>query len=117
MISPATCRQLALALPETDEAPHNQHRAFRVKKKIFATLNAEANRATLRFLPETQHVFAAMSSGSICPVPNKWGALGWTNVDLATVGEEIFTDALRMAWWETAPPKLQAKYAAFFEAE
>ena len=39
MISIATVRELALAFPETDEHPHFDRKAFRVKKKIFATLD------------------------------------------------------------------------------
>lgn len=114
MIDIATFRQFALSLPETDEAPHYEIISFRVKKKVFATLNAPAGRGTLRLSPENQHVFAAMSRGVIYPVPNKWGSLGWTHVDLATADFEMFKDAMQMAWWETAPPKLQAKHEAFF---
>lgn len=114
MLNAATFRQLALALPETDEAPHHKIISFRVKKKVFATLNAHAGRGTVRLSPENRPVFAAISRGAIYPVPNKWGNFGWTHVDLATVEMEICKDALQMAWWETAPPKLQAKYEAFF---
>lgn len=36
-MSIAQARRLALALPETAEAPHFDHTSFRAKKKIFAT--------------------------------------------------------------------------------
>ena len=39
MVSIETVRKLALSFPETDEHPHFERRAFRVKKKIFATLS------------------------------------------------------------------------------
>ena len=105
-----TFRQFALTLPETDEAPHFENRAFRVKKKIFATLNAAANRATLKFSPENQDVFSAISQGAIFPVPNKWGRHGWTHIDLGKAGWEMCQDAIRTAWCEVAPKSLLAKH-------
>lgn len=110
MITPETFRQLALSLPETDEAPHFENRAFRVKKKIFAALNAAANRATLKFSLENQDVFTAVSNGAIFPVPNKWGHHGWTHIDLEKAELELCQDALQTAWWEVAPKALRAKY-------
>ena len=111
MISEQSFRAFALSLPETDEAPHHENRAFRVKKKIFATLNAKHKRATLRFSPEMQDVFSAISKGSIYPVPNKWGTHGWTHLDLETAEWELCQDALQNAWYEVAPPKLRAQFS------
>ena len=110
MIDFHTFRQLALALPETDEAPHFESRAFRVKKKIFATLNAAAGRATLKLSLENQDVFTVISRGAIYPVPNKWGHHGWTHIDLAAADIEMLQDALQTAWHEVAPKSLSAKY-------
>ncbi|MBL7825731.1 MAG: MmcQ/YjbR family DNA-binding protein [Saprospiraceae bacterium] len=110
-------RQFALSLPETDETVHFNIVSFRVKKKIFATMNAPENRATLRFTPENQDVFTAIGKGTVFPVPNKWGAYGWTHLNLETVDWELCCDALQVAWFDTAPPKLQEKYADFFENE
>lgn len=110
MITPETFRERALFLPETDEVPHFEHRAFRVKKKIFATLNVAANRATLKFSLENQDVFTAVSNGAIFPVPNKWGHHGWTHIDLEKAGPELCQDALQTAWWESAPKALRAKH-------
>lgn len=39
MVSIETISQVALSFPETDEHPHFERFAFRVKKKIFATLS------------------------------------------------------------------------------
>ncbi len=40
----ATVRRLALALPETAEAPHHDMTSFRVAGKIFATMPPEGGR-------------------------------------------------------------------------
>ena len=110
MVSIETFRQFALSLPETDEAPHFENRAFRVKKKIFATLNTAANRATLKFSLENQDVFTVISRGAIFPVPNKWGHHGWTHIALEKAELELCQDALQTAWCEVAPKALRAKY-------
>ena len=39
MVSIDTVLKLALLFPETDEHPHFNRKAFRVKKKTFATLS------------------------------------------------------------------------------
>ena len=82
MISTDHFRQYARSLPKTDEAPHFEATAFRVKKKIFATLNAAQGRATLKFLLEMQDIFSSISKGTIFPIPNKWGQHGWTHLIL-----------------------------------
>lgn len=118
MITADTFRAFALSLPETDEAPHGSVTAFRVKKKIFATLNAPHQRATLRFSPELQDVFVAISNATLYPVPNKWGKFGWTHIDLEAAEWALGQDALQNAWWEVASPALRKKYPALhIEAE
>ncbi len=110
MISAENFRDFALSLPETTEAPHFEITSFTLKKKVFATLNAPQHRATLRFSPELQDVFSAISKGTIYPVPNKWGHFGWTHINLETAEWELCQDALRTAWWEVAPKAVRAKY-------
>lgn len=110
MIDSEFFRRLALSLPETDEAPHFDKTAFRVKKKIFATLNTAENRATLKFSGEDQDVFTAVGQGAIYPVPNKWGHHGWTHLDFSKADPDMCTDALRVAWWEAAPKALRARH-------
>ncbi|MDX1910143.1 MAG: MmcQ/YjbR family DNA-binding protein [Saprospiraceae bacterium] len=111
MITAAEFRAFALSLPEVEEAPHFELVSFRIKKKIFATLNAPHGRATLRFTPETQDIFSHVSNGALFPVPNKWGHYGWTHLVLDATEHELLEDALRNAWWETAPDALRKKYA------
>jgi hypothetical protein len=110
MIEIGTFRQFALSLPETDEAPHFENRAFRVKKKIFATLNVAAHRATVKLSLENQDVFTAVGNGAVFPVPNKWGHHGWTHIALEKAELELCHDALQTAWCEVAPKALLAKY-------
>lgn len=110
MLTPDTVRSIALSFPETDEAPHLAVTSFRVKKKIFATLNAPENRACLRFSEIDQDVFCAFAGSPFWRVPNQWGKFGWTLVDLTRADEEMLRDALTVAYCTAAPKKLAAPY-------
>jgi len=45
MVSIETFRQLALSFPDAEELPHLEKASFRIRKKIFATLDVKNNRA------------------------------------------------------------------------
>ncbi len=106
MISKESFRQLALSFPETKEEPHFEKPAFKVAKKIFATLNLVENRATIKLTPSEQDVFCLYDKNVMYPVPNKWGQLGWTHINLETIPEEMRIDALRTAYCSVAPKRL-----------
>lgn len=110
MISADLFRQCSLSLPEADEAPHFEATAFRIKKKIFATLNEAQHRATLKFSPAFQDLFCSISKGAMYKVPNKWGNHGWTHINLETAEWALCEDALRTAWWEVASKTIRLKY-------
>ncbi len=109
MVTIAEFRKQALSFPETTEQPHFEKTSFRVRKKIFATLDKKENRATLKLNEIDQDVFTKIGPDVIYPVPNKWGKQGWTFVHLGKVRPEILTDALTTAFNEVAPKKLIIK--------
>jgi predicted DNA-binding protein (MmcQ/YjbR family) len=98
MVTQETYRKLALALPGVTEAPHFDKLSFRWKNKIFATLWEKENRAMVKLSLIDQSVFCAVDNAVIYPVPNAWGKQGATFVELANVGEDMFTDALNCAY-------------------
>lgn len=110
MLSSKAFQKLALSFDEAEEMPHFEKPSFRVKKKIFATLDLKNNRACLKMSPIDQSVFSAFDSSIIYPVPNKWGKQGWTFVELKKVRADIFKDALTCAYCEVAPKALATKY-------
>jgi predicted DNA-binding protein (MmcQ/YjbR family) len=110
MIATETVRSLALSFEQAEEHPHFENIAFKVKKKIFATLNEKENRVCLKFNEVDQSVFTSFDKEIIYPVPNKWGKQGWTLVDLAKVPDEMFLDAITNAYCTVAPAKLAEKY-------
>ncbi len=110
MVSVATVRQMALSFPETDEHPHFERKAFRVKNKIFATLSEKDLTVSLKLNLHDQSVFCAFDKEVIYPVPGGWGRMGFTYVNLKKVRKAMFKDALIVAYCTTAPPKLAEKF-------
>ena|SRR6187549_3717 len=98
MVSIKKFRQIALSFSETEEQPHFEKTSFRVKKKIFATLDEKQQKATLKFSPIDQSVFCLADKSAIYPVPNKWGKQGWTVIDLTKVNKTLLEDALSTSY-------------------
>lgn len=108
MIGPDDVRRLALALPEAHEEPHFDSTSFRVKKKIFATMDpafAEAS-LVLKLDPEDQHNLSEGRPSVAAPVDGYWGRNGWTRVNTGDLDEEELARLLRMAWLNVAPKRL-----------
>jgi hypothetical protein len=110
MVSIDEVRRLALSFPETDEHPHFDRKAFRVKKKIFATLSEKDKTLNLKLTLVDQSVFCAYDNTVIYPVPGGWGRQGYTTVNLKKVIKSMLKDALTTAYCSVAPLKLAEKY-------
>ena len=91
-------RQLALALPGTEEKPHFHLTSFRVKNKIFATIHADKNYVMVKLTPIDQSVFCSYNKEVIFPVPGGWGKKGATFINLKKVKRSMLVDALTTAW-------------------
>lgn len=98
MITLSEIRKLALSFANTEELPHFEKTSFRVKKKIFATVDEKNNRACLMLSPIDQSVFCAFDKEMMYPVPNAWGKKGATYVELKKVRKDLFKDALKVAY-------------------
>ena len=96
-------RKLALVYPETTEEPHFEKTSFRVRKKIFATMNVDDQRICVKLSEQDQDLFSLADPSIIYPVPNKWGKLGWTNIELQKVKRHLMIDALKSAYNQVAP--------------
>jgi hypothetical protein len=67
MITVSNFRKMALGFEATDEKPHFDRAAFRVKGKIFVTLLEKAKTINCKLSPENQYVFSK-SEPAIYPV-------------------------------------------------
>lgn len=99
--------KFALSLPETVEEPHFERTAFKIRKKIFATLDSEKANVTVRLSKENQDIFSLIDKTNIYPVPNKWGKQGWTIFNFPNLKSEIVFEVLKIAYCSVASKKLQ----------
>lgn len=105
MITLEEARSFALSLDDVVEQPHFEKSSFRIKNKIFLTLDAERNRACVMLDPLQQSVFVLHDPQTIYAVPNSWGAAGATFVELEKVRKTVFRDAVRTAYKLKSAPK------------
>jgi hypothetical protein len=90
-------RGLALSLHGAVEVAHFDRRAFKVRR-IFASLESGGETANLYLSPPEQEHWCDLLPDTFSPVPNKWGARGWTQVGLAKIEPMELLPALRAAW-------------------
>lgn len=102
MISLETFRQLSLSFPEATEEPHFEKNSFRIKKKIFATLDKQKKLACVKLSATDQDIFCLIDKEIIYPVHNKWGKQGWTLIALDKIKKPLLTDVLTTAYHEVA---------------
>lgn len=93
-----TFRKMALSFPGTEEHPHFERTAFKVKNKIFATLAENTCIANFKFSSKEQVVFCSYDQSAVYRVPNKWGDQGWTSMELKKVPDELVMEALNSAY-------------------
>ena len=95
--------EILVSMPNTIEDAHFDKPSYKVGGKIFATFNIENKWVTIRLTEEQQVEYCEIEA--FYPVPNKWGKLGWTHVDLQKVKKTDFIEALELAWQNVLPKK------------
>jgi len=73
LISAKAARQAALSLPETEEYRHFHLPAFRVNRKIFATIHEDKNFMMVKLSLLDQSVFCSFNKEVVFPVPGAGG--------------------------------------------
>ena len=106
MVTNRLFRKLALSFPGAVEQQHFQKTSFRVKKKIFATLDESTGLAVLKFSLVDQSVFTDISKGAIFPVQGGWGKSGYSYVILKKIKIAMLKDAMKLSYTCVAPKKL-----------
>jgi hypothetical protein len=106
MVSLATFRNLALSFQESEELPHFEKLSYRIRNKIFATLDITAEKAMVKLSLIDQSVFCSIDSTVIYPVPGGWGKHGATFIELKFVSASILKDAIKHAYNNVAPASL-----------
>ncbi len=110
MVSLQTARQLALSYEGAEEQPHFEKPSFRVKKKIFLTLDEKNQIACVKLDEIVQDIFCKIDKTLIYPVPNKWGLQGWTLITLKLIKKDLFREILTASYCHVAPKSLSEKW-------
>jgi hypothetical protein len=106
-MTPAQVRKVALSLPEVTEQDHWGKPSFRVKGRIFATMQPEAKTVNLlKLAPEEQDMVVGEKAFKILA----WGKQPYVQVDLATVDAALFEELLVTCWRRVAPKRAIAAY-------
>ncbi len=101
--------RLALEFPGAAQYPHFDRLAFKARV-TFATLAPDRLTANLKLAPDEQALKCEVAPDAFSPVPNAWGAQGWTVARLAPLSEAELRAALALAYAHAAPrPKRQAR--------
>lgn len=111
MVDIKTFTELALGFEEAVEQPHFHKSSFRVRKKIFATLDSKENIAVLKLADHEQVAFLDIGKGAIAPVKGAWGRQGWTEIDLDNVTKDVLIYALKTSYCRVAPKALAKPYS------
>jgi hypothetical protein len=107
-------RKIALGFQETDEKPHFDRMAFRVRGKIFSTLSEEKRDVNLNLSPLEQFVCCKNADPEIIhPVAGGWGRQGWTTIHLPKTSKTFFIKVITVAYCNIAPLKLAEKYKTY----
>ncbi len=104
-------RRAALAFPEAAEQETWGHPTFRVRGKMFATMSADDDAATVKASREAQAALVG-SEPETFSVPAYVGQHGWIGIRLARVDPEEAVELLDEAWRATAPKRVVAAYDA-----
>jgi len=100
-------RRMALGFPGSSEQSHMGHPDFRVRGKIFATLDyPEQGWAMVKLLPDQQSYFVEREPASFLPASGNWGRKGSTSVRLKAATAQKVQPALEAAWKNVAPKAL-----------
>jgi predicted DNA-binding protein (MmcQ/YjbR family) len=105
MTSAASFRKLALNFDQVSEKPHFDKASFRIKEKIFATLDTVKETASLKLPAIDQSIYCQVQPSIAIPATGAWGKQGWTVFDLKNISRSILTEALEKAYLQVAPKK------------
>lgn len=106
MVTCTSFQTMALSFPESVELPHFEKKSYRVRNKIFATLDMTAKKAMVKLSLIEQSVFCSINPSVIYPVPGGWGKHGATYIELKLVTVSVLKDALKHAYANVAPATL-----------
>lgn len=106
MVSIDTLRKTALSFEQVIELPHFEKTSFRVRKKIFCTLDSTKNCISVKLSAIDQSIYCKVEPAYISAATGAWGKQGWTIFDLGRNKKNIVLEALEKGYQHVAswPP-------------
>ena len=98
-------RRLALSFPETEERETWGHPTFRVRSKMFMTMDTDGTAVTVKATHEAQAALVGSEPGTFS-IPAYVGQHGWVSARLDRVDAEELAELVEDAWRATAPKRL-----------
>ena len=98
MLTAATFRTLALALPAVVERSHQRPPAFRANGRVLASLHPDGLRAMVKVAAAQQRALVAAAPAVFAPASGAWGRAGCTMLVLGVADAATVRQALQDAW-------------------
>lgn len=89
--------------------PHFEKISYRIGKSIVATFNEATFIFTVKLSLDEQESYSILYPNTIYPVPNKWGSMGWTHLEIELLPETILQEILYCAYRGVAKKKKSEK--------
>ena len=99
------------ALPEFEEVETWGHPTFRVRRRMFGSMDSDGTSATFKAAPEEQQALLAEDPETYS-YPAYVGRHGWVTVDLARADPAQVHELAVEAWRRTAPRRVVRAYDA-----
>ena len=86
---------------------HFEKISYRIGSSIVATFDENSFQFCVKLSLEEQESYSILFPDSVKPVPNKWGAFGWTLVDCEVISIEDIKEILSSAYREVSNKKMK----------
>jgi hypothetical protein len=97
-----TIHEFLMKLEGISVQPHFEKISYRIGKSIVATYNESTFMFTVKLLLDDQESYSILYPNNVYPVPNNWGKLGWTHVDIEGFQETIILEIFYCSYREVA---------------
>jgi hypothetical protein len=104
-----TVRDLALALPQSEETTSYATPAFKVAGKLFVRLHQQGDSVVVR-IDEAERAMRIQADPKAFYITDHYAPYPWMLVRLASVRKDDLADLLKESWRLRAPPRVLAKY-------
>lgn len=112
MVTAETVRQVALALPETEEKLAWSMPTFRVRGKIFCSLSDDEESMGFKISKEERAELVAAEPEKYFFIPSHDANFNFARLRLAAVEVDELREVITEAWRLTAPRRLAHNYDA-----